>query len=448
MRLLLSLVVPVEQWAENNMALNTTVQPFIQKMLMPPDAEGAGAALAGAFKNFAGAYVAAKEGKRNQQAKKATNPQSYDEAVDGVSNPPSKPGRFENFARAYLGAQGEVAMGANPALRPQVDLLNQRVHEGDLEERTLNAITSQNPIQVAEQAGNLKPSEIPQWLQKNAALRAIPWGQKIWDGVASTYGDSEQAKISSAKAQAMGKLAIKYPSLNISNPDDLSKMRKNESVEVLYDRAKNQGKLLNQLPDDWFFDDGTINEQKAVPGIGGLPRSETLQSLEERGEDRARSQMAIVEARLQAQSDMLEFKLQHGGGYTPGALEKDFSFIDRATGLTPDQKQKAKEVRLFLEPKAAVERPEKSKAAYVGGKIDAFMKSGPTKEVERTGISGAVFGSKKVPMTRDEAIAELESEYDRVYGGSNPVSGFRKGDRVKQGGVTYEFDGVKMVPVP
>lgn len=138
-----------------------------------------------------------------------------------------------------------------------------------------------------------------------------------------------------------------------------------------------------------------------------------IQSREDIADARNQAQFDATMARIQAQSEMLEFKLRHGAGFTPGSLEKDILFIDSLQGYTAEEKKKIKDTRLFLEGKPGVEREKPSRADYIARRIAGFEKTSPTKTVVKPGWFG---GKKEEPMNQKEMEDFLGEQYDRIYG--------------------------------
>lgn len=202
---------------------------------------------------------------------------------------------------------------------------------------------------------------------------------------------------------------------NPQDPASISKAMRNQSYFEVLDLAKGHSKDPSlPLPDDAIDDMGMINMQAVQQWIGSLPASERIQSAETLARERMDSQREINDARIQARQDMLEFKLEHGGGYTPGALQKDIDFID-SLNLPDDQKDLARNRRLAIEAKPAVQRTPTSKGDYVKTRIDAFMKSEPKETVDVPSLLGTGTTQKEVPITRDRAVTLLGQEYDRIY---------------------------------
>jgi hypothetical protein len=240
-------------------AINTSVEPFIQRMLMPPDPKTGAEVASGTINNFLGAYQARKDVERDEAEKRKNDPNYVPQ------------GGFQRFARGVLGAPGAIEEGKQP-----FSVQNRALAERNVTlSRQIDSLMK-DPLAIAKEIGDLTPDQIPEWIQKNAGLAANPLGKAMLDSAGKAYSSTKQAQIQAGRARHLGELAERYPNVDLNTPEGLAQAQKNESVRELYNRAYREGRTLNSLPDDWFNPDGTINEQKAVPGLGGMPPSERL----------------------------------------------------------------------------------------------------------------------------------------------------------------------------
>ncbi len=374
------------------MAINTTVQPFISQMLRQPDPAAIGDVVGDSIGGFIGAHLARKDVDAEDAARVAAGGQPRS--------------GFDKFADAYNRTPGRIQQGRETYPTQRASIIQSQAtvaaDQATLAEQTRKLMS--DPKAVADEIGNLTPEQIPGWLQRNAGLAAHPIGKAMLEATQNIYNQSSQAKIKAAQSQHMADLAIANPDADLASPDGIAQANRQynlnkKSVPELYKRAHDQGKLLNTLPDDWFNPDGSINEQKAVPGLGQLPRSEALQSREEMAYDK-----------LQNQLDLMQFKIDHGIGYTPGALEKDMSFAEsemKAGKITADEFGHYSRVRHALEPKPAVEHL--SEEEYVSRHLDTTLH-------DSKAIVDPKTGKTRPPKSRDEAVSVLRQEYGKLKG--------------------------------
>jgi len=153
---------------------------------------------------------------------------------------------------------------------------------------------------------------------------------------------------------------------------------------------------------------------------------------------------------------------ENGKSFAPPELERIFEAADaEGAPFSADAKKLAREVHLGIKPRELGVRPEMTRHAYITKMLPALQKSEPKKNVT---VPGVIWGTNvvKQPMTEDDMIGALGKQYDVIYGGaqgatqstprstpapSSDKQNFKKGEKVRQGGVLYEWDGSKMVPV-
>lgn len=279
------------------MAIDTTVQPFIQRMLMPPDPRAGAEALTGAVNNFMGAYLARQDVERDEAEKMANDPNYVPQ------------GGFQKFARGFLGAPGMVEEGK------QTFSVQRRA--GAEREVTLNRqIDSllKDPRAIAEEIGNLTPDEIPEWVQRNGALNANPIGKMMIDGALKGYTETKQAQIKAAQAKDAAEAMLEgYDIANEADRVEWQKRKSYREAEAL--AQKRQQQLDPSLMPEGTIDPNTgrLNIELFEQGLKKMPRNESLQSQEERA--RLRNQLLqqrdFVNQQLRArQITIEEYKLR------------------------------------------------------------------------------------------------------------------------------------------
>lgn len=298
------------------------------------------------------------------------------------------------------------------------------------EARDRAAISGANRVVQVQQLGAVAKSNmaIPEIIQLQIDAARLPggvsnpeWRKRVEDFTSThpiemSVGDGlkvvqmYQSEPIYRRKQAVTEMASRYPNIDISTPAGMARASRNDSVKELYKRAKDEGKLLNQLPDDWFYEDGTINEQKAVPGLGALPRSEMLQSRED-----------IAQLRD-------EFRRQFGENYNPGDMQKKLDTIDRAVQqghLTPERADRARDMVFGLEAheSAAAHWFERAEVQPLARAKEAAIQNKLNAEIERD-TKARTTDEKDAAQRTVEAwnkrIKVLDKQIDR-YRPSNAV---------------------------
>lgn len=319
------------------MAINTTVEPFVQRMLQQPDPRIGAELVSGTVNNFMGAYLARKDVERDEE-EKASNDPTY-----------QKQSGFQRFSRGFLGAPGMIEEGRQP-------FSVQRRAAAERETTLNRQIDSllKDPKALADEIGNLTPDQIPDWIQKNAGLAANPIGKSMLDAAGRAYSSTKQAQIQAGRARHLGELAELFPNIDVTTPEGLAQAQKNLSVKELYNRARIEGRSLTQLPDDWFNPDGTINEQKAVPGMGQLPRSQRLRDPNLPLSPIGKLQFDLNQAEAigdieaaQAIRDEIQFRKEKEAGVDP-VVERKFKLYEEAIRSGDKLKMKVYENDLKL----------------------------------------------------------------------------------------------------
>lgn len=126
----------------------------------------------------------------------------------------------------------------------------------NLQKKLPDLLTEYGQIKTAEDMFNFNA--------KYANLMATPQGEKIL-----TFLDRQAQKTAAFEIQQANNKRAYDQTLRygFTGPE----ATKRDSINELYAIAKDQRRLIQELPDDWFNPDGTINYQKAGPGIGSMP---------------------------------------------------------------------------------------------------------------------------------------------------------------------------------
>lgn len=127
--------------------------------------------------------------------------------------------------------------------------------------------------------------------------------------------------------------------------------------------------------------------------------------------------------RFQNQLDMLQFKIEHGGGYTPGQMQKDVDFIDslEASGkINKEQASNARSIRMGLAEKAsaaghAIDRQE---TGALIKRREKLMEAQIEKEAELDKLkskTGMITGTSKSTLeAKQREVDLLKSKVDEV----------------------------------
>jgi len=95
------------------------------------------------------------------------------------------------------------------------------------------------------------------------------------------------------------------------------------------------------------------------------------------------------------ESKARQMKALMGDSYAPGPLQKDLDAIDKAPGLSDDEKDHAKRVRMALEPKQSPLKARASRSDYIEKHIEHYLEQN---------------GGK-----REDALKVLGTEYDNLF---------------------------------
>jgi hypothetical protein len=232
------------------MPIDTTVQPWIAKMLMPADGKAAGAALNDFAQGFAGGYLARKANTRAEMLAEGETPE-----------PPTG---FERLVRL-----------ANPEQQLSVDETLQR----DLGT-------------IGQEIGKLKTSQdIFSWVGKNAAMAASPIGHKVLTSIEDTgkrMADIESRSAAHIAAVEMAKkkadVMVRYNLPPDATPEQWGNANANDATEAFTEHAAVKlGKDVSGLISPQDFD----KNGNWIPGaqqriLSQAPRSESLQVREDR----------------------------------------------------------------------------------------------------------------------------------------------------------------------
>lgn len=300
------------------MALDTTVQPFIQKMLRQPEVDPNFVGdVAG---NFAGGFVAAKEqGRENDRKAALAAGQDYKE-------PPI--GGAESFLKSYLRSSGVRAREASPSGPSQDSIYRMRAQEMADEQSLNNAVEPKNVIQQVLEVGNLAMKEIPAWLEKNTGMLASPRTRDIWNGVSNAFAASKDGQFQVANMKHLADLQESYPGLDVfNNPEHRVLAQKNISIANLEKSARADGLKPVGLTYDLLDPaTGIADPIKVSEWRDTLPASERIRSAE-----------GIASDRFQMQKDLAEGR--DSKGFAPSAFERDISSYEARIGrkLTPEE---------------------------------------------------------------------------------------------------------------
>lgn len=285
------------------MALDTTVQPFISQMLRQPSAESA-KGVTEALGNFAAGFVEAREEKR------AKEQAAYDRDPEGEPMPsePSKPERFMKSFSEFQNPQRNMRALQERSLKAHVI-------KAEAENRSMNQFMAINPIEFAQKAGDVPVEQIPEFVQKNAALAATPWGKPVLSMMMQAYEASSVSKIQAAQAKFMNDLSIEMIGSGLDPKDELQRsefLQQRMADQAMERRAKyttdflrtaeQMGKDVSGLPipQDAFNQRGFLVKPEVFQEIlGKAPRSQRLQSLDERAAERLALQREISDLKYE-----------------------------------------------------------------------------------------------------------------------------------------------------
>lgn len=361
------------------MAIDTTVQPFIQRMLHPADPKAGAEALSGAISNFIGAKLAREEVDKEQAAL------PKEQQASG----------FSRFAQAYNRMPGKIAEGRTP-----FGELERRERVGRVthieQENSLNAQLGRlvrDPEGLATEVGNLSPEEIPEWLQKNAGLAANPIGKRMWDAVNQAWQQSSAAKMQAAQEKDNVDLVLNYGA-RIGDEASFGKARAQRNWFELKKELQAQGRDPNsiQFEPDLFDERGDWR----VPGLRERLMQEASPSLSlQQRENEAMIRLQIAEDRVAAMLEIAELREQTGKSFAPSEAGKKAAEYERAVGRALTDEERG----IFYGLKA---RPgvthELLRTEYIQRKLEAWLR----------GIEG-------MGKTRQQAIEALGKEFDENF---------------------------------
>lgn len=255
------------------MAIDTTAQPWIVKMLTPPDGRLIGEAINNFAKGAATGYLSAKRNERSE--------------IIAAGGTPEEEGRLERVVRL-----------ANP------EAVN-----------TLDQILSKDLSTIGQETGNLKSAqEIFNWVAKNAALSASPIGRSILSTIsengrrmAAVEADSAGHIAAVQLAKDKAELMVEFGLEPGAPPEAFASARANKrEMEFTRMAARDLGKDVSGLVTSSDFDaygNWAPGAQQRI--LKAAPRSEQIQSRQEI----AAMREALIGQRSQLDRDLRERKI-------------------------------------------------------------------------------------------------------------------------------------------
>ncbi len=257
----------------------------------------------------------------------------------------------------------------------------------------LGSVMANNSLRMQE----LQSKRALEQLQQQQAAETLSWTLRQHQMAIQQQADTQKANSEF--------MAMRSPTINLpvqGATEDGSSMGVAEVPNPHY--VQNEGEAilkaysgLARTPQEQtklLLDAATVNYHNAQAANVGQPRLRTPEQIEADKALTAQRQSGVdLNKQRIEESKARMMKTIKGDAYAPGPLEKDLDAIDKEESLSPEERTRAKHMRIGLEPKPSTRKDFPTKQAYIDKHINPFL-------------------SNNQGVKRQDAIKELSAEYD------------------------------------
>ena len=321
-----------------------------------------------------------------------------------------------------------------------------RLEQQKYERGIVSQATGQSPNEMFSQFTQLPTEKMYEKIGEMAPMAATPAGGRIigvLSGIADRKAHVEQQSLSKQTALAIMKKQAEFNAeainagVDIANPEELSafKLRRStaETMKAFTDLGIKLGKDVSkvEIPPDQIDQFGNWKDPATPLNLlRNAPRSQVLQSLEDRAGDTADVQRQRIESLDQYRQEANELKREN--------MDMRWE-MHSASEEGRNLRQQA-----LLEARRDIEAGQVSREQFINRQVGRIME-----ELSNSSATRRMSAEEK----QRRAMEIAGSSWDKHIGSSRsapaqpitvaPNTTFTKGQRAKQNGVVFEFDGTK-----